>query len=145
MVLTMKGRSWRRLNGSNVLILQHSSCFAYYQKIYPCKLHRISFYVPNFEKVVFFCLIWFFTSNENLSVKQGRVFLGWTSTKLGWMCLAQGPQLSDAGEARTYSLSVLSQALYHGTTVLPLKKLKGHIALGLSVLPSVLPSVTNLR
>ena len=28
------------------------------------------------------------------------------------MCLAQGPQRSDAGEARTRSLSVLSQALY---------------------------------
>ena len=27
---------------------------------------------------------------NNLSVKQGRVFLGWTSTKLGLMCLAQG-------------------------------------------------------
>ena len=26
---------------------------------------------------------------NNLSVKQGRVFLGWTSTKLGKMCLAQ--------------------------------------------------------
>ena len=28
------------------------------------------------------------------------------------MCLAQGPQRSDAGEARTHSLSVSSQALY---------------------------------
>ena len=27
---------------------------------------------------------------NNLSVKQGRVFLGWTSNKLGLMCLAQG-------------------------------------------------------
>ena len=39
---------------------------------------------------------------NNLSVKQGRVFLGWTSTKLGEMCLAQGPQGSDACEARTW-------------------------------------------
>ena len=29
------------------------------------------------------------------------------------MCLAQGPQRSDAGEARTRCLSVSSQALYH--------------------------------
>ena len=47
------------------------------------------------------------------SIFQGRVFLGWTSTKLGWMCLAQGPQRSDAGEARTRGPSVSSQALYH--------------------------------
>ena len=38
---------------------------------------------------------------NNLSVKQGRVLLGLTSTKLGQMCLSQGPQRSDAGEART--------------------------------------------
>ena len=50
---------------------------------------------------------------NNLSVKQGRVFLGWNSTKLRWMCLAEGPQRSDAGEARTRGLSVSSQALYH--------------------------------
>ena len=48
----------------------------------------------------------------------GQVFLGWTSTKLGLMCLAQGPQRSDAGEARTRGPSVLSQALYHWATVL---------------------------
>ena len=35
------------------------------------------------------------------------------------MCLAQGPQRSDAGEARTPGLSVLSQALYHWATALP--------------------------
>ena len=29
------------------------------------------------------------------------------------MCLAHGPRRSDAGEARTLGLSVLSQALYH--------------------------------
>ena len=29
------------------------------------------------------------------------------------MCLAQGPQRSDAGEARTRGPSVSSQALYH--------------------------------
>ena len=39
------------------------------------------------------CLFVLFNSLRpinNLSVKQGRVFLGWTITKLGLMCLAQG-------------------------------------------------------
>ena len=40
------------------------------------------------------------------------------------MCLAQGPQRSDAGEARTHGPSVLSQALYHWATALPLRKKK---------------------
>ena len=35
------------------------------------------------------------------------------------MRLAQGPQRSDAGEARTRGLSVSSQALYHWATALP--------------------------
>ena len=35
------------------------------------------------------------------------------------MCLAQGPQRSEAGEARTHGLSVSSQALYHWATALP--------------------------
>ena len=35
------------------------------------------------------------------------------------MCLAQGPQHSDLGEARTRGPSVSSQALYHGATALP--------------------------
>ena len=35
------------------------------------------------------------------------------------MCLAQGPQRSDAGEARTRGPSVSSQALYHRATALP--------------------------
>ena len=39
------------------------------------------------------------------------------------MCLAQGPQRSDASEAWTRSLSVLSQALYHWATALPLSVL----------------------
>ena len=34
------------------------------------------------------------------------------------MCLAQGPQHSDAGEAQTRSPSVSSQALYHWATAL---------------------------
>ena len=51
----------------------------------------------------------------NLSVKQGWVFLGWTSTKLP----AQGPQHTVAGEARTRGPSVSSQAFYHWATALP--------------------------
>ena len=35
------------------------------------------------------------------------------------MCLAQGPQRSDAGEAQTRSLLVSSQALYHWATAFP--------------------------
>ena len=35
------------------------------------------------------------------------------------MCLAQGPQCSDKGEARTHNPSVSSQALYHQATTLP--------------------------
>ena len=35
------------------------------------------------------------------------------------MCLPQGPQGSDAGEARTRGPSVSSQALYHWATALP--------------------------
>ena len=35
------------------------------------------------------------------------------------MCLAQGPQRSDAGEARTRGPSISSQALYHWATALP--------------------------
>ena len=34
------------------------------------------------------------------------------------MCLAQGPQHSDTGEAQTRGLSVSSQALYHWATAL---------------------------
>ena len=39
-----------------------------------------------------FCFVWFDSLRpiNNLSFKQGRVFLGWISTKLGLMCLAQG-------------------------------------------------------
>ena len=35
------------------------------------------------------------------------------------MCLAQGPQHSDAGDARTRGPSVSSQALYHWATAPP--------------------------
>ena len=36
-----------------------------------------------------------------------------------WVCLAEGPQSSDTGEARTRGPSVSSQALYHWATALP--------------------------
>ena len=36
------------------------------------------------------------------------------------MCLAQGPQRSDASEARTHNPSVSSQTLYHWATALPI-------------------------
>ena len=36
------------------------------------------------------------------------------------MCLAQGPQRSDAGEAQTRGPTVSSQALYHWATALPI-------------------------
>ena len=60
--------------------------------------------MSNFLQVYDFVLfVWFDSLRpiNNLSVKQGWIFLGWTSTKLEKMCLAQGPQHSDAGEART--------------------------------------------
>ena len=45
------------------------------------------------------------------------------------MCLAQGPQRSDAGEARTRGPSVSSQALYHWATALPTAYIQVHIRL----------------
>ena len=85
--------------------------------------------IQNFEPpkktrayVCFFRLLSWFDSLRpinNLSVKQGRIFLGCTSTKLGQPCLAQGPQHSDASEAPTCGLLVSSQALYHWANALP--------------------------
>ena len=66
-------------------------------------------YFPCDSTAIFVCLIDSLCPINNLSVKQGWVFLGLTSTKLGQMCLAHGPQRSDAGEARTKDLSVLIQ------------------------------------
>ena len=47
-------------------------------------LHRFS---SIFESIIAFiclvCLVWLFTSHQQSSIKQGRVFLCWTSTKLG--------------------------------------------------------------
>ena len=68
---------------------------------------------------LFVCFIWSLRPINNLSVKQGQVFMGWTCTKLRSMCLTQGPQGSDACEARTQGLSISSQTLYHWATALP--------------------------
>ena len=78
-----------------------------------------SFAIILLGKISLFDLILYVPVN-NLSVTSGRVFLGWTSTKLGWMCLAQGHNAVTPGEARTRSPSVSSQALYHRATALPL-------------------------
>ena len=45
------------------------------------------------------------------------------------MCLAQGPQYSDTGEARTCGPSVLSQALHHCATVLTNEELEMNIGI----------------
>ena len=51
------------------------------------------------------------------------------------MCLAQGPQSSDAGEAQTCDPSVSSQALYHWATVLP-----KHLELILQEIDKIFPA-----
>ena len=45
------------------------------------------------------------------------------------MCLAQGPQRSDAGEARTHGSSVSSQSLYNRATVIDCAPMicRGHL------------------
>ena len=55
------------------------------------------------------------------------------------MCLAQGPQRSDAGEVRTRGLSVSSQALYHWATALPSlkKKIKKNMFSNIDFFPSL--------
>ena len=70
------------------------------------------------------CLfVWFdsLRSINNLSVKQGRVFLGWTSSKC--VFLKDHNAVTPDGEARTRDLSVSSQALYHWAIALPLLNL----------------------
>ena len=87
-----------------------------------CTIHYIRVNDLLFCLPGFCCLfVWFDSLRpiNNLSVKRGRVFLGWTSTKLRQKCLAQGPQRNDAGEARTRGPSVSSEGLYHWATALP--------------------------
>ena len=47
------------------------------------------------------------------------------------MCLAQGPQGSDTGKARTHGPSVSSQALYHWATALPIPESNQNIELSI--------------
>ena len=72
-----------------------------------------------------FLFVWFdsLPHINNLSVKQGRVNLGWTSTKQELMCLAQGPKRSDAGEAWTRGPSRVK----HSTT----EPLRSHTLVGI--------------
>ena len=74
-----------------------------------------------------FDFVWFYSLRPiyKRSVMQGRVFLDWTSTKLGLMCLAQGPKRSDTGEAQTRGPSVSIQALYNWTIALPTPRIGG--------------------
>ena len=59
-----------------------------------CIRKYLQFFAKNFclskPMKEFVCLIWSLCPINNLSVVKGRVFLGWTSTKLGLMYLAQG-------------------------------------------------------
>ena len=48
----------------------------------------------------------------------GQVFLGWTSTKQGLMCLAQGHNKVTPVRLKPAAPSVSSQALYHWATAL---------------------------
>ena len=85
-----------------------------FPRLYFACIHKVFEYCETCHKrplqnrqnkgLIFF--IWFdsLCPINNHSVKQGRVFLGLTSTKLELMCLAQGPQRSDAGEARAHSI-----------------------------------------
>ena len=59
------------------------------------------------------------------------------------MCLAQGPQRSDAGEARTRYPSVSSQALYHWATVLPWHNTVTQMSLELATIQSQVEPSTN--
>ena len=60
-----------------------------------------------------------YVSVNNLSVTSGRVFLGWTSTKLGLMCLAQGHK---AVTLVRFEPAVLRYRVKHSTTE-PLRSL----------------------
>ena len=68
-----------------------------------------------------FCFVWFDSLRpvNNFSVMLGQVFLGWTSTKQGQMCLAQGHNTVTPVRLEPAGPSVSSQALYHWATMLP--------------------------
>ena len=72
-----------------------------------------------------FILFNFLRPINNLSVIKGRVFLGWTSTKLGLMCLAQG---HNAGTPVRLEPAALRSRVTHSTTE-PLYSLEDTIGL----------------
>ena len=47
------------------------------------RIKKIQSKIKALELVCLFYLIWFLRPINNISIKQGRVFLDWTSTKLG--------------------------------------------------------------
>ena len=71
------------------------------------------------KMLVISLFVWFDSLRpiNNLSVMFGWVFLGWSSTNLGFVSCSR-TQSSDAGEAQTRGPSVSSQALYHWDTAL---------------------------
>ena len=79
---------------------------------------------------------------NNLSVTSGRVFLIWTSTKLGLMCLAPEHNTVTPQDPCPFSLS---QVLYHWATVLPKELLVTDILIHLKMQRDVwLDNVINL-
>ena len=51
---------------------------------------------------------------NNLSVKQGRVFLGWNTTEQGLMCLAQGHDAVTQVRLKSVALSFDPMKVYNG-------------------------------
>ena len=92
-----------KLMGENTDLILHSklswsghmlySWFDFYKLMYLFICGRSNFLMytentwliisPTIYKDLFVCLIWFFTSTQQSFSYAGRVFLGWTSTKLG--------------------------------------------------------------
>ena len=66
----------------------------------------------NIMIIMFVCLIRFFMSHQQSFSYIGTGLPGLNQFKAGINVLAQGPQRSDDGEARTWGLLVSSQA-YH--------------------------------
>ena len=56
--------------------------------LYPSLLWWLC-WVSETEIIIIVCLIWFFTSHQQSFSYVGTVLPVWTSTKLGFMCLAQ--------------------------------------------------------
>ena len=80
---------------------------------------------------------------NNLSVTSGRVFLGWTSTKLGLMCLAQEHNAVTPQDPCPFSLK---SSLYHWATALPKELLVTDILIHLKMQRDIwLDNVINLR